>query len=199
MECGAGQAELSGVLKTVFEHVVAIDTAPPAASRQLHPVQQGLAEALPFPRHSVDLLFSMQAAHHFDLGLHTKEAVRIVRPGGIFAIFSWGAINLPHSVKRAYAPVFRELSRFWEPEREWVISGYDGFDFPGLRIVVPPFYLTKWFTPEDLEVEMASWSAVQAASQADVAFPDPRLEACGINEKTRFACRWRIVGQVFRV
>ncbi|WP_419913577.1 class I SAM-dependent methyltransferase [Hoeflea sp.] len=198
VECGAGQAELSSSLKSHFQQVIAIDASPPIASRQLYPVQQGLAEALPVATRSVDLLFSMQAAHHFNLDLHVREAARITRPGGIFAMFSWGAIDLPQPVKLAYEPVFVAVSRFWEPDRDWVVSGYNGFEFPGLPIEVPPFYLTKWFTPEDLETEMASWSAVQAASKYDVEFPEPRLNAFRVDEQTRFECRWRIVGQVFR-
>ncbi len=198
VECGAGQAEISRALTPLFKQVTAIDAFPPPASHQFHPVAHCRAETLPFAMSSVDLLFSMQAAHHFDLPEHVKEAKRVLRPGGIFGIFSWSEIELPPNVQRAYAPVFDAVSKFWEPERDWVTSGYTGFEFSGIRIDVPPLYLTKFLTAELLEVEMASWSAVRAASEANVEFPEPRFRASGLDQQAYFPCRWRIVGQVFR-
>ncbi len=198
VECGAGRAELSRVLAPLFNQVTAIDATPPPVSRQYHPVAQCRAEALPFGKSSVDLLFSMQAAHHFDLPAHVDEAKRVLRPGGVFGVFSWSEIELPTQVQQAYEPVMQAINRFWEPERDWVTSGYKGFAFPGIRMDMPPLYLTKWLTPERLELEMASWSAVQAACRADIDFPEPRFEDAGLDQQASFPCRWRIVGQVFR-
>lgn len=199
VECGAGRAELSAHLRPMFNRIVAIDAAPPCASRQHVPVQKSVAEALPLSNSSVDILFSMQAAHHFNLQKHTQEAKRVLKSGGIFGLFSWGEIELPQKVKRAYTPILEAISPFWETERDWVVSGYWDFDFPGLRLEVPMFHLTKWLTLESLEIEMASWSAVQAACKRGVEFPEPHITASGLDERTVFACRWRIVGQVFRL
>ncbi len=198
VECGAGRAEFSAYLQPMFSRVIATDSAPPCKSLQYVPVQKCRAEALPYSASSVDLLFSMQAAHYFDLQKHTHEVRRVLRPGGIFAVFSWGVAELPNQVTQAYAPVFEVISPFWETERKWVVSGYKGFRFPGLRIEIPQFHLTKWLTPEGLETEMASWSAVQAASRGGIEFPEPRLASCGLHENTKFECRWRIIGQVYR-
>lgn len=198
VECGAGRAELSAYLQPIFNQVIATDAAPPHKSLQYCPVQKCHAEALPFSASSVDLMFSMQAALHFDFYEYTQEVKRVLRPGGIFGTFSWGEAELPNQVTQAYAPVFEAISPFWETERKWVISGYKGFKFPGLRIEVPHFHLTKWLTPEGLETEMASWSAVQAASRCGIEFPEPRLASWGLHENTKFECRWRIIGQVFR-
>ena len=198
VECGAGTAELSAHLKPIFNRVIATDAAPVCAERCYLPVQQAKAEDLSISNSRVDLLFSLQAAHHFDLRKHAEEAQRVLRPGGIFAIFAWGEVELPHRVKHAYAPIFETISPFWEVERDWVISGYQGFTFPGLCIDLPRFHLTKWLTPEGLETEMASWSAVQSALAGDIEFPEPRLVSSGLDEASVFPCRWPIVGQVFR-
>lgn len=198
IECGAGRAELSAHLKPVFNRVVATDAAPVRDARCYVPVQRARAEALPFPDSSVDLLFSMQAAHHFDLSDHKKEAKRVLRPSGIFAMFAWGEVELPHRVEHAYAPVLEAISPFWEVERDWVVGGYQGVTFSGHCIDLPRFHLTKWLTPEGLETEMASWSAVQSALAHDIEFPEPRLAPSGLDEDTVFPCRWPIVGHVFR-
>lgn len=198
VECGAGRAELSAHLNLIFNRVVATDAASARAERSYFPVQKAQAEALPFSNSSVDLLFSMQAAHHFDLRKHVEEAQRILRPGGVFAIFAWGEVELPHQAKHAYAPILEAISPFWEAERDWVVGGYQGFTFPGLCIDLPRFHLTKWITPVGLETEMALWSAVQSALAGDIEFPEPRLASSGLDEDTVFPCRWPIVGKVFR-
>lgn len=198
VECGAGRAEMSALLNPIFNRVVAVDTAPPSAERLHIPVLTAQAEALPFSDSSVDLLFSMQAAHQFDLRKHADEAQRVLRPGGVFAIFAWGEVDLPHRAKHAYAPVLEAISPYWEAERDWVVGGYQGFTFPGLCIDLPRFHLTKWLTPEGLETEMASWSAIQSALASDIEFPEPRFASSGLDETTAFPCRWPIVGQVFR-
>ena len=198
VECGAGRAELAGALAPRFKDVIAFDASPPAAPHQFHPVRSARAEALPLANGSVDLLFSMQAAHYFDVAAHVGEAKRALRTEGVFGVFSWGKIELPPHVQRAYQPVFDAVSPFWEPERDWVINGYSGFEFPGKPINVPPFYLIKCLTPEALDVEMATWSAVQAAGKADIEFPEPELATLGVDQHARIQCRWRIVGQCFR-
>lgn len=198
VECGAGRAEMSAHLEPIFDRVVATDAAPLCTKRRYFRVQKSQAEALPFSNCSVDLLFSMQAAHHFNLERHAEEAQRILRSGGVFAMLAWGEVELPQRAKQAYAPVLEAVSPFWEVERDWVVGGYQGFTFPGLCIDLPRFHLTKWLTPEGLETEMASWSAVQSALASGVDFPEPRLASAGLSEDAVFPCRWPIVGQVFR-
>lgn len=47
----------------------------------------GTAEALPFPSASFDLMFCVNAIHHFpELDLFMREARRLIRPGGSLAV-----------------------------------------------------------------------------------------------------------------
>ncbi len=50
----------------------------------------GIAEELPFPDGSVDLLTAASAAHWFDAERFVKEATRVLKPRGCLALFGYG-------------------------------------------------------------------------------------------------------------
>ena len=91
LELGCGAGHWLGYLAGTGAHVVGIDpslgmllNAPEAMRRSR--VTQGTAEALPFPDGSFDVVFAVNAAHHFtDLAKAVSEAARVLRPQGRFA------------------------------------------------------------------------------------------------------------------
>lgn len=56
----------------------------------------GIAEELPFPDGSVDLLTAASAAHWFDTERFLKEAVRVLKPRGCLAFFGYGGNEKMH-------------------------------------------------------------------------------------------------------
>jgi ubiquinone/menaquinone biosynthesis C-methylase UbiE len=90
--CGSGQATLD--LARYFAKVVGTDaSAEQLAGAPVHPdiewrkapaEQSGLADA------SVDLVVVAQAFHWFDQPRFVDEALRVLKPGGILAVWSYG-------------------------------------------------------------------------------------------------------------
>ncbi|MFB9148258.1 class I SAM-dependent methyltransferase [Roseovarius ramblicola] len=204
IECGAGNAEVSYFMAEHFNLAIATDACPPKSA---YPVAADAAigyvkcraEHLPLPSDSVDMVVSMQALHHFDLAQHLAEAHRVLSPGGVFAALAWGEIALPMDVGTACKDFLSAVTPFWEPERDWVVSGYAGLAFSGEQIALPCAVMSRTVTAEALIALFQSWSAYKAG-QRDCAqalqAAHARLLLLGCST---VRISWPIVGQVFRM
>jgi len=96
LELGGGEGWGSCALKRLYPnlHVIATDISDSAISGmdkwervfESHVDQRFACKSysVPLPDHSVDIIFSFQAAHHFRLHTETlKEVARLLRPGGV--------------------------------------------------------------------------------------------------------------------
>jgi len=201
VECGAGAGEPSAYLSKTFESAVAIDTSPIAvatARRHGGSVVRGSSTALPFADDSVDLIFSVQALHCFSVEAHTDEAARVLRPGGVFAALCWGEVILPQKVGPAYAPTLRSLEPYWEATRGFVLSGYEGVTFPGVPLSMPHCALTRHYTLESLDHEIAGWSAFRKAAKSGAEIAEPDLSLLALAENGTFPVAWPLHGVAFR-
>ncbi len=199
LECGAGGGEIGHFMAGYFQSVLLLDQRPDLPAGHHPQVQrlQARAEEIPLRAGSVDLLISMQALHHFELERHLSEAKRLLRPGGVFAALSWSSLRLPEPVAKAYAPTFRSLDPYWEPERPWVISGYAGTRFPGMPLNLPRAAMRKRGCQDGLDAIIAAWSATQRALQLDAEIEDPDPSRLAAIPADDFDLVWPIVGIAF--
>lgn len=197
VECGG--SEVADVLAWRFPTAISLDIGPTRVSRRVPSQLNAQAEALPLAADSVDLLVSAQTLHHFSVPPHLAEARRVLRPGGVFAALRWGALQLPADLEDLYGEFFEAVEPFWEPHREWVISGYPDVDFCGTPIELPPIVVTRNASLAVLEAHLVRWSSTQAALRADVDIPDPPLTGALRRRFATFEMRWPIRGQVYRV
>lgn len=109
--------------------VTGIDPSPAmlAAAAQRLPnatFVQGEAEALPFPNERFDVVISAQAFHFVDRARALSEAYRVLRPGGIIAIW-WKNLMATDAVKEIRDQVFRSLGK--EPVESGLTGGFREF------------------------------------------------------------------------
>ena len=129
LDLGAGTGKLTRVLAARYRDVTAVE--PLANMREiLERVVPGVtaiagsAERIPLDDASVDGVFAAQAFHWFDKDLALPEIVRVLRPGGVFAIVA----NQPDEDRPDPRPAeFRhelelmheQAMRRWEGEPDW--------------------------------------------------------------------------------
>lgn len=178
--CGNGQATLG--LSSHFRAIVATDLSQsqldhaPASSkiewRLAHAEDSGLESS------SVDLITVAQALHWFDLAKFWKEVNRVLKPGGVIAVWSYGVFELEDPSINAICDRFyyETVGDFWPPERKIVESGYGSLPFPFLEISAPAFQLQLNWSLDQLLGYIASWSATTRYRQAKGTDPIPELQ-----------------------
>jgi SAM-dependent methyltransferase len=198
--CGSGQATTP--LAARFERVVATD----ASVMQLRKlpllgnavIAAGAAERVPMATATVDLVAVAQALHWFDLEAFWDEVRRVLRPGGVFAAWTYG---LPEMGEPEIERVIRNfvtdtLGPWWPPEIVHVLEGYAGLDLPFAEIESPPFeMIALWTLPRLLDF-VRTWSGVTrflaATGRDPVEDLNGTLEGRWGPPEVRRAVRWRL-------
>lgn len=143
------------------------------------------------PNESVDLITVATAIHWFDINPFYQEVMRILRPGGILAVWAYGW----HECENAQVTqVFEEigkgtLSEYWSEQPKLIWDGYKSIPFPFEELQTPHFdIVTDWNLTQMLGY-ISTWSATQKFIQQQGHHPadqyfDTLLKAWGDAEKT---------------
>lgn len=174
--CGSGQATRG--LSKRFAHVHATDPSNAQIEQHWARVEQvdnvSLAveagEATALPDRSVDLVAVAQALHWFDRSRFFAECERVLRPGGVLAVWTYQDMVFAGDVEVA-ADAFRtEIAPYWPAERVEVDTGYGDYAWPFPALTAPSLWLTAEWTLPQLLGYLGSLSATarcHAASGRD--------------------------------
>jgi SAM-dependent methyltransferase len=177
---GSGQAALG--LTPHFRRVVATD----ASAEQIrhvapHPgidYRVAPAEASGLADHSIDLVTVAQAAHWFDLPRFYAEVSRVLKPGGVIALWGYGRMVLPGEMDTAFRRFYAEtVGPYWPPERALIDDAYRSLDFPFAELPAPDFSIeVEWTLPRLMDY-LSTWSAVKRYQTVQGHDPLPGLMA----------------------
>jgi SAM-dependent methyltransferase len=162
--CGSGQATVS--LASRFDWVVGTD----ASSIQVSSAEAAAStrfvvassEQAPLANRSVDLVAVAAALHWFAGEPFFSEVRRVVRPGGIFAAWSYGMPNIDSANVESVVYGFIDglLGPYWPPEIRMVLDGYASIDLPFEELESPAFELQVEWPLERFLGFARTWSAV---------------------------------------
>ena len=177
---GSGQAALG--LAQHFSRVIATDAsaeqighavAHPAVDYRVAP-----AEASTLDDASVDLVTVAQAAHWFDLPRFYAEVARVLKPGGVIALWGYGRMVLPGELDAPFLRFYAEtVGPYWPAERQLIDDAYRSLEFPFAKIAAPPFFIEVGWTLDRLLDYVSTWSAVKRFQAAQGHDPLPALRA----------------------
>lgn len=180
-DCATGSGQAAVALARHFRRVVATDaSAEQVAHAEPHPgveYRTAPAERSGLPDASVDLVTVAQALHWFDRPAFYAEAARVLRPGGILAVWCYGAMEVPSpALQRTLDRFYGETVRpHWPPERELIEEGYRSIRLPFPELPPPAFRIEARFTLDALIGYVGTWSATQRYRESTGRDPLPGL------------------------
>ena len=168
-DCATGSGQAARGLAQHFEQVIATDASADQLShatphdrvtyRVAHAEASGLEDT------SVDLIGVAQAVHWFDLDAFYNEARRVLKPGGVLAIWTYffpeqgSGSGADEALRRFY---FDVIGDYWADQLKAVYDGYRTLPFPFAEIETPPFTLMAEWSLQQAVGFLDSWSGVQS-------------------------------------
>jgi len=176
-DCATGTGQAAAGLAAHFDRVIASDASFSQVRKatRVGPIAYVAADAgaAPVRSGSADLVTVAQALHWLDLDRFYAEARKVLAPGGLVAVWTYGRHRVDYGpidalVDRFYHDV---VGPYWPPERRWVEVGYRGLPFPFREesIAVPPM-VEEWTLRQVLGY-LSTWSAVVRCTEATGANP----------------------------
>lgn len=166
LDCATGNGQAALGLAELFQKVIAID----ASARQIEnaaPNDQveyrvAPAEGSGLTARSFDAITVAQALHWFRLEEFYAEARRILKPGGLLAVWTYHHVRISLEVDRIVRRYHDEVvGPFWPPERKLVGPAYLDLPFPFAEIVSTEFRIEVHWSLEHLLGYLRTWSATQ--------------------------------------
>jgi len=165
-DCATGTGQAATGLAALFKRVVATDASPEQIAAAVP--HSGItysaapAEKSGLDDGSVDLITVAQALHWFDTARFFSEAERVLVPGGVLAVWTYGPLSIEdeqvNDLVREFASI--TLAKWWPEEWNRTAAGRKTIPLPFEKLDVPELVLTADWTLDELVGHMRTWSAV---------------------------------------
>ena len=181
-DCAAGSGQATIPLTRHFRRVVATDhSAAMLAQAPRHSsveYRTSSADRSGLSSSSADLVTVAQALHWIDPEPFYAEVDRVLRPGGLLAVWTYGNQKLDNPamdqpLRRFYHEV---VGPFWPAERRHVEAGYGTLSFPYPELRPPDFRMEQRWTLDQLLGYIRTWSATQGFLEAKGSDPVAELD-----------------------
>lgn len=164
-DCATGNGQAALGLAAYFNQVIATDASKKqidsAAGRRNISYRVAGAENSGLERASVDLITVAQALHWFNHEAFFEEARRVLKPGGILAVWTYNLLEVNEEITALIRRLSEEIvGSYWPPERKYVLDNYRTIKFPFEAAELPAFNMTALWSLDELLGYLATWSSV---------------------------------------
>ena len=179
-DCGTGSGQAAIGLAAHYEAVVATDPSVSQLSsaegaRGVEYVAMS-AESSALRAESMDVVTVAQALHWFDREGFFAEVDRVLRPGGLLAVWSYGLLAIEPAIDaRLHHFYSNTVGPYWPSERALVDTGYAGIALPYPELPTPRIAMEASWTLAQVLGFLSTWSAVGRYRAAEKADPLPEL------------------------
>jgi SAM-dependent methyltransferase len=164
-DCGTGSGQAATALSAYFDSVIATDVNSSQiemAERKPNIDYRVLpAEATDIPDASIDLVTSANAVHWFDVSAFFKEVQRVLKPGGVVAVWCYNSVRVDGPAQAVLSEFTAGLKQYWPSPIELVTNNYKTLTFPFEEIAAPDLCMKVEWTAQQLVGYVSTWSAVQ--------------------------------------
>lgn len=170
-DCATGSGQAAVQLARSFDQVIASDgSARQVASAEPHDrvhYHVASAEKSGIPDGSVDAVTVAQALHWFDFDRFYAEVERVLKPGGIIAVWSYDLFSVNPRIDGIVNDFYqRSIHPYWPAERRHVENGYRDIPFPFERLQTPDFEMSARWDLGHLLGYLRTWSAAKRYQEA---------------------------------
>ena len=165
-DCATGNGQAATGLARSFECVIATD----ASEKQIANAERNervkyrvaAADQSGLETRSVSLVTVAQALHWFDVDLFYNEVKRVLKPGGVLAVWCYNLLNISPAIDALVEDFYHNIvGPYWDPARHLVEAGYRTAPFPFKEVETPKFQMEANWSLDHLLGYLRTWSATQ--------------------------------------
>jgi SAM-dependent methyltransferase len=165
-DCATGNGQVAKLLSRYFESVEATDISEQQLMRAVPGknirYQVMPAELTSFNEDTFDLITVGQALHWFDFSTFFQEAARVLKKGGILAVWCYGINKIDPDIDPIVLDFYHNLlGKYWDSERNLVDNRYCDIPFPNWNWKTHHLEHTVFWDKQHYLGYLNSWSAVQ--------------------------------------
>ena len=165
-DCATGSGQAAFGLADFFDKVVATDLIPEqlAHSRKKPNIEYFVSdeENPSLQNGSVDLVSAATAIHWLDNEKFFREAKRVLKPGGIIAVWGYTGVDVNEDLDDCLRHIISTYLRPYYPKQIDIALGrYEEVQFPFEEVEAPAFRTVREMSYDDFVSYVLSWSASQ--------------------------------------
>ena len=197
-DCATGNGQSAAALARHFTNVIATDGSEQQikAAVPVENVSYQVARETcgSIDADSIDLITVAQALHWFDTDTFFREVSRVLKPGGLLAVWGYNLLSVNPSIDELINKLYHEtVGSWWPPERRLLEHGYSNISFPWPAMATPDFNMSATWQRQQLIGYLGTWSAVKRYAQNTGEDPlvelDRQLQSVWPDDSL-FAIRW---------